>query len=61
MLPCSPSSWGGGVPRFGVASRVGVMDSHASVWPLELEWWTPTLQCGRSSWGGGLPRFALAH
>ena len=37
------------------------MDSHASVWPLDLGRWTPTLQiqCGPSSWGDGLPRFGV--
>ena len=39
---CGPSSWGYGLPHFDVAPRVGDMDSHASVWPLELGIWTPT-------------------
>ena len=45
------SSWGNGLPRFGVAPQVAVMDTRASawppkrgcwtpVWPLELGWWT---------------------
>ena len=41
-----PSSWGYGLPRFGVAPRVGDMDSHALAWP--------------SSWGYGLPCFGVA-
>ena len=31
-----PSGWGDGLPRFGMASRVGVINTHASVWPLKL-------------------------
>ena len=30
------------------------MDPHASVWPLELGLWPPTLLCGPLSWGYGL-------
>ena len=33
---CGPTSWGYGLPCFGVNPRVGDMDSYASVWPLEL-------------------------
>ena len=47
-------------PQSCVAPRVGDMDSRASVWPLELGIWTPTLRCGPSSWGYGLPRFSVA-
>ena len=43
-----------------VAHGVGDMDSHASVWPLELGLWTPMLRCGPSSWEYGLPRFGVA-
>ena len=50
-----PLSWGYGLPRFGVAPRVGDMDSHALAWPLELGIWTPTLWHGPLSWGYGLP------
>ena len=31
ILPCSPPSWGYGLPCFGVAPRVGDMDWHPSV------------------------------
>ena len=34
---CGPLGWGDGLPHFTVALRVGVMDSHTSVRPLELE------------------------
>ena len=40
-LQCGPSSWGYGLPRFGVAPGVRDMDSHTSVWPLELGIRTP--------------------
>ena len=36
------------------------MDSHASMWPLELELWTPTLRCGPSTCGDALPSFDVA-
>ena len=36
------------------------MDSHSSVWPLELWCWTPTLQLGPWSCVYRLPRFGLA-
>ena len=29
-------SWCYGLPRYGVAPLVGVLDYHTSVWPLEL-------------------------
>ena len=51
---------GYGLPRFSVAPQVGDMDSHASLWLLELGLWTPTLQCGPWSWGYGLPHFGVA-
>ena len=56
----TPLSWGYGLLRFGVASQVGVMDSHTLVWPLELGLWTSTLRCGPSSWGYGLQHFGVA-
>ena len=59
-LRYGPWSWGYGLPRFGVASRVGDMDHHASLWPLELGLWTPMLWCGLWSWGYGLPCFGVA-
>ena len=73
-LRCGPSSWGDGLPRFGVAPwvggdglpgfgvapRVGDTDPQASVWPLQLGIRTPTLRCGPLSWGYGLPRFGVA-
>ena len=43
-----------------LAPLVGVMDCHASVWPLELGSWTPTLWCGSWSRGYGLPSFGVA-
>ena len=47
-----PSSWGYGLPRFGVAPQVGDTDSHALVWPLELGIRTRTLlevlQCSKT-------------
>ena len=52
--------WGDGFPCFGVAPQIGVMDSDASVWPLEVGLWTPTLQCGPWSWSDGLPCFGVA-
>ena len=36
------------------------MDTHISVWLLELGLWTPTLWCDRSSWGDGLPDFSVS-
>ena len=36
------------------------MDSHASVWHLELGIWTPALYFALSSWGYGLPCFSKA-
>ena len=67
----TPSSSGYGLPRFGMAPRVGDMgthasvwpftlrdmDTHASVWPLNLGIWTPIVWCGPSSSGYELPRF----
>ena len=44
---------------FGVAPRVGTMDTHSLVWPLELRLWTSTLWCGPSSWGDGHPLFGV--
>ena len=38
-----PSSWGYGLPRFGVAPRIGDTDSHALAWLLELGIGTPSL------------------
>ena len=35
-LRCDPSSWGGELPYLGAAPPVGVLDSHASVWPHKL-------------------------
>ena len=68
-LRCDPSKLGSwtstlrygsssnGLPRFSVASRLAVIDSRASVWPLKLVLRTPGLQCGLLTWGHGLPRF----
>ena len=39
----APGAPGKVLPRFGVAPRVGVQDSHASVWPLE---WSVTHERG---------------
>ena len=36
--------WDYGLPHFCVAPQLGVMDSQASVWPLELGLWAPTLR-----------------
>ena len=58
---CSgPASGGYGLPRFGMAPRVGDIDSHALVWPLKLGIRTPMLWRGPSSAGYGLPRFGVA-
>ena len=59
-LRCRSSSWGDGLPRFGVALAIQVMDLHALVWPLKLGLRTPTLWCDPTSWGDGLPRFGVA-
>ena len=56
-LRYGPLSWSYVLPGFGMAPRVGVMDSRASVRPLELELWTPGLRYGPSSWSYGPPRF----
>ena len=64
-----PLSWGFGLRCYGVAPGVGVMESHALVWPLELGVMEPcfsvwpldlglgtrTLWCGPSSWGCDSP------
>ena len=44
-----------------MAPRVGVKDSHALAWPLELGLRIPTLCRGPSSWGQGLTRFSVAR
>ena len=36
LLCVAPSIWVGGLPRFGVAPRVGVMESHALAWRLDF-------------------------
>ena len=62
-LQCGLLSWGYELPRFGMAPRVGLMDSHALVLPLEFWMWTPTLLCGLrvvDTVGYGLPRFGVA-
>ena len=48
--------------KFFVAPRVGDIDSHASVCPLELGNVTheSTKLCGPWSWGYGFPRFGVA-
>ena len=38
-----------------MAPQVGIMSSHALLWPLELGLRTPTLCCSLSSWCDGLP------
>ena len=46
MLRCGLLNWDDGLSRLGVARLVGVMDSHASPWHLELGLWTPMSQYG---------------
>ena len=60
MLLRGPSSLGDTLPCFCVAPQVGVMESHAFAWPLDLGCWTPTLLRGPLSWGHGVPTFCVA-
>ena len=47
-------------PMGHVALRLGDMDLHASLWPLESGIWTPMLLFGPWRWGYGLPCFSPA-
>ena len=42
-------SWADGLPRFGVGSRIGVVDPYSSMWPLKVGCWTPMHPVGLPS------------
>ena len=45
----------------GAATGVGVVDSHSSVWPLELGFWASALGRNPASLGDKLPHFDVAN
>ena len=47
-------------PQSCVACEVGDVDSHATVWPMELGTWTPTFWSGPSRWEYGLPQIVVS-